>query len=76
MIVWYLATVMASRNIDSKALASKIGKHPNTIRAWRKSETLPSIGGETLWILIEALNALSPDGAKRIGLLDLIREDI
>jgi hypothetical protein len=73
MITWHLAGVMAERRIHASTLASRLGKHPNTIAAWKKSDTLPAIGGEKFWDLLVALNELSPEGSKSVEMQDLIR---
>ena len=56
MIKWNLNRVMADKRVRGKALAQKLGVHPNTVYRLRNAQTMPSIDGEFLGRLCDLLD--------------------
>jgi len=61
MITWRLNEIMAERRMSGKDLAEILKTHPNTVYRMRKVERMPSIDGETLDKLCEALDCTPND---------------
>lgn len=56
MIKWHLNRVMADKRVKGKALAEKLGVHPNTVYRLRNARTMPSLDGEFLSELCRLLD--------------------
>lgn len=54
-IKWKLNRLMAERRISGKDLAKEINVHPNTIYRLRRTDEMPSIDGNMLEKLCNAL---------------------
>ena len=54
-IKWRLNRLMAERRISGKDLAKEINVHPNTIYRLRRTDEMPSIDGNMLEKLCNAL---------------------
>lgn len=61
MITWRLNQIMAERRMSGKGLAEILKTHPNTVYRMRKVERMPSIDGETLDKICEALDCTPND---------------
>ena len=55
-IKWRLRQMMAERRITNRALAERMGKHPNSITYLRRTDTMPRLDGELLENLCAALD--------------------
>lgn len=56
MIIWKLRQLMEEKRITGKELAERVGKHYNTIYRFRESNEMPSIDGNLLNKLCNALD--------------------
>ena len=72
MLRWKLKEVMARYNITNNALAQELDMRPASVSNWRNSKTIPSVGGERLFQICEALSKLS---GKEINFSELYEEE-
>lgn len=75
MIKWRLSEIIAKRGISGKDLADKIKVHPNTVSRLRNSPEMPSIDGDLLDKLCNALNCFPVDLIEYIPLGQKIEEN-
>lgn len=72
MLRWKLKEIMAKHNITNNALAKELEMRPASISYWRNAKTIPSIGGDRLVRLCEALSKLA---GTKINFSELYEEE-
>lgn len=65
-IKWRLNRLMAERRISGKDLAKELNVHPNTIYRLRRTDEMPSIDGNMLEKLCDALRCELTDLIERL----------